>query len=50
MESRSNFGANLWKIHKEYFKEKYSYKMLDAVVMGLAEQGKVYSTIDEYHW
>ena len=50
MESRSNFGANLQKIHKDYFKEKYSYEMLDVVVMSLAEEGRVYSTIDECHW
>ena len=50
LESKSKFGANLQKIHKDFFKEKYSYAMLDAVVMGLAEQGRVYSTINECHW
>lgn len=50
MESRSNFGANLPKIHKDIFKEKYSYEMLYGSVMRLAEEGRVYSTIDECHW
>ena len=50
MERKSKFGADLHLIHKEFFKEKYSYRMLDVIVLILNEKGRVYSTINECHF
>ena len=50
MERKSKFGADIHLIHKEFFKEKYSYWMLNEIVLSLNEQGRVYSTIDECHF